>query len=291
MKHYKFKKHIILILAFVFILNTFNTIAHADTSNVVTLGEDLNSEQRKQILDIFNVKEEDVTIIEVNNQEERRYLEGIASEVQLGKKTISSAYVELLEENSGIDIETYNITWVTKEMYQSALITAGVKDAKIIAAAPFPVSGTGALTGILKAFELATGKEISDAQKKVANEEVFKTGELGQEIGQEKASELIRIIKEEIISKDIKDSEDIKKVIIDIAARLDINLNIDQIKNITNLMEKINKLNLNTEEIKNQLKDIGEKIDKTITNNEQVKSMLEKILDAIMVFFKSLFNQ
>ena len=204
---------------------------------------------------------------------------------------MSSAYVELLEEDSGISVETHNISWVTKEMYESALVTAGVKDAKVIAAAPFPVSGTGALTGILKAFEQATGKKISENQKQVANEEVFQTGELGEEIGKDKASELVRKVKEEIISRDIKAPEDIKQVILDTAESLDIDLKVEQIEKISNLMEKINKLDLDTEEIKSQLKNIGKKLDDTIKNNEEVRSLLEKILDAIKSFFRALFTK
>lgn len=288
MKNKKFIKYMTLILSFVFI---FNTMVFADSSTVVTLGKNLSKDQRKQILDIFNVDENKTTILEVNNEEERQYLEGIATEEQLGKITMSSAYVELLEEGSGIDVETHNITWVTKEMYQSALVTAGVSDAKVIAAAPFPVSGTGALTGILKAFELATGKTISEDQKKVANEEVVQSGELGEEIGQEKASELIRIVKEEVIRKGIKDPEEIKKVVIDIAAKLDINLNVDRIDKLSGLMQNISKLDLNTEQIKNQLKDLGQKLDDTIKNNEQVQSLLQKILTAIKEFFISLFKK
>ena len=288
MKNKRFKKSIVMILSLVFLLNTF---AYADSSTVVTLGADLNSEQREQMLEMFNVKEGEAAIIEVNNKEERQYLEGVASEAQLGSRTISSAYVELLDEGSGISVETYNISWVTKEMYQSALVTAGVKDAKVIAAAPFPVSGTGALTGVLKAFEQATGKKISEEQKKVANEEVYQTGELGDDIGKDKAGELIRIVKEEVVSKNIKNPEDIKKIIIEIAAKLDINLNSDQTEKITQLMEKISNLDLNTEEIKNQLKDIGKKLDDTIKNNPQVKSWFQKILEAIKSFFNSIFNK
>lgn len=287
MKSKRFIRIMTLILSFVFI---FNTMVYADSSTVVTLGKNLNKDQRKQILGIFNVDENKTTIIEVNNEEERQYLEGVASEEQLGKITMSSAYVELLEEGSGIDVETHNITWVTKEMYQSALVTAGVSDAKVIAAAPFPVSGTGALTGILKAFELATGKTISEEQKKVANEEVVKSGELGEDIGQEKASELIRVIKEEIIKKEITDPEEIKKVVIDIAGKLDINLNVDRVDDLSGLMQKISKLDLNTEQIKNQLKDLGQKLDDTIKNNEQVQSLLQKILTAIKEFFSSFFT-
>ena len=288
MKNKTIKKSIVMILSLVFLVNTF---AYADTTTVVTLGEDLSAEQKNQMLEMFNTDEGEATIIEVNNKEERKYLEGVASEAQLGTRTISSAYVELLDEGSGIIVETYNISWVTKEMYQSALVTAGVKDAKVIAAAPFPVSGTGALTGVLKAFEQATGKKISEEQKKVANEEVYQTGELGEEIGKDKAGELIRVVKEEVVSKNIKNPEDIKKIIIEIAGDLNINLNDNQTEKISELMEKISKLDLNTEEIKNQLKDIGKKLDDTIKNNEEVRSLLERILDAIKSFFNSIFNR
>ncbi|MBU5428313.1 DUF1002 domain-containing protein [Tissierella pigra] len=288
MKNKKLIMNITIILSFIFIFNAF---AYGDSTKVVTLGKNLNEDQRKQMLNLFNVNKNEATIIEVNNEEERKYLEGVASEGQLGKITISSSYVELLEEGSGIDVQTYNISWATEEMYRSALITAGVKDAKVIAAAPYPVSGTGALTGILKAFEQAAGIEISEEQKKVANEEIIQTGELGEVIGKEKASELIREVKEKVIEKNVKTPEEIKKIIIEIAGKLDINLNTNQIKDIAKLMEKISKLDLNTEQIKEQLKGIGQKLDETLKNNEEVKSLLQKILDAIKEFFNSLFKR
>lgn len=288
MKRRKFLVNITLILTMIMI---FNVIAYADSSKVVTLAKDINESQRKEILNLFNVKENEVNIIEVNNQEERKYLEGVAPESQIGNQTISSAYVELAGEGSGIEVQTYNISWVTKEMYESALITAGVKDAKVMAAAPFPVSGTGALTGILKAFEQATGKEISEDQKKVATEEIVKTGELGDEIGKDKATELMKEIKEEIIEKGAKTPEEIQKIIIEIAGKLDINLNTNQIDKISGLMEKIGNLDLNVNDIKDQLKDLGKKLDDTIKNNEEVRSWLEKIFDAISNFFKSLLGK
>lgn len=287
MKKRKFLRNMSLILSFMFIFSSF---VYADSGTVVTMAKDIDTSQRKQMLELFKVDEKDVKIIEVNNQEERQYLEGVASEAQLGKTTISSAYVELLEEGAGISVETYNISWVTKEMYANALVTAGVKNAKIIAAAPFSVSGTGALTGILKAFEQATGEKISEEQKKVANEEVVRVGELGEEVGQDKASQLVKEVKEKIIVNKIKDPEEIKKIIIEIAGDLNINLNADQIQKLNDLMEKITNLDLNTENIKEQLKDIGKKLDDTLKNNEEVKSVLTQILDAIKNFFSSIFD-
>ena len=142
----------------------------------------------------------------------------------------------------------------------------------------------------LKAFEEASGIVIDEDQKKVANEEVVKSGELGEEIGQEEASELIRLVKEEIIDEKVNDPEEIKKIIIDIAARLDINLKIDQIENINGLMQKISKLNLDSDEIKDQLKNIGEKLEETLKDNEEVRSLLQRILDAIVEFFSNLFK-
>ena len=211
MKRNKILKNISMVLSFIFIFTSF---AFADSDVVVTLGKNLDDAQRKEILELFKVDENKTEIIEVNNQEEREYLEGVATEEQLGKITMSSAYVELLEENSGIEVETHNISWVTKEMYANALVTAGVKNAKVIAAAPFPVSGTGALTGILKAFEQATGQDISEEQKKVANEEVVRVGELGEDVGKDKAAELVKKVKEEIIDK-LGDAEN-KKVFYEI---------------------------------------------------------------------------
>lgn len=287
MKKNRILKNISMVLSFIFIFTSF---AFADSDVVVTLGKNLDDAQRKEILELFKVDENKTEIIEVNNQEEREYLEGVATEEQLGKITMSSAYVELLEENSGIEVETHNISWVTKEMYANALVTAGVKNAKVIAAAPFPVSGTGALTGILKAFEQATGQDISEEQKKVANEEVVRVGELGEDVGKDKAAELVKKVKEEIIDKGVKDPEEIKRIIIEIAAKLDITLKTEQIEKLGGLMEKISKLDLDTETIKEQLKDIGEKLDDTL-KNEEVRGFFQKLFDSIKEFFNSLFNK
>lgn len=281
-------KKMTLILTLIMLLSS--SVSFADAAEVVSIANDINMTQREEMLKIFDVDENDVRMITVTNQEERKYLEGIAPDEQIGNTTISSAYVQFLDNGSGIEVETHNITWVSEEMYESALVTAGVKDAKIIAAAPFPVSGTGALTGIIKGFEAATGETISDEQKRVANEEMVVTGELGDEIGKDEAANLIVTIKEELVGKGIEDREDIKKIIIDISARLDINLSANQIEELTNLMEKINGLDLDTEQIKNQLQNIGNKLNELVNENEEVRSLLERILDAIKDFFNSIFG-
>ena len=276
-----------LILTLIILLSS---VSFAEITEVVSLANDLNMTQREEILEIFDVDENEVKIITVTNQEERMYLEGIAPEEQIANVTMSSAYVEFLDDGSGIEVDTHNITWVTDEMYESALVTAGIKDAQVVAAAPFPVSGTGALTGIIKAFEEATGETISDDQKRVANEEMVKTGELGDDIGKDEATNLIVTIKEELADRNVENREDIKQIIIDIAARLDINLNVNQIEDLTNLMEKVNNLDLDTSQIKNQLQNIGEKLNDLVNENEEVRNLFQRILDAISDFFRSVFG-
>ena len=284
----KIMKKMTLILTLIMLLNI--GISFGDAAEVVSIANDIDMTQRQEMLEIFGVDESEVRMITVTNQEERKYLEGIAPEEQIGNTTISSAYVQFLDNASGIEVETHNITWVTESMYESALVTAGVKDAKIIAAAPFPVSGTGALTGIIKGFEAATGETISDEQKRVANEEMVTTGELGDEIGKDEATNLIVSIKEELVGKNIKDREDIKQIIINISGDLNINLSTNQVEDLTNLMEKINGLNLDTEQIKNQLQGIGNKLNELVNENEEVQGLLQRILDAIKDFFNSIFG-
>lgn len=253
---------------------------------VVSLGKDLNQAQRSQMMDVLGANE-NTKVIEVTNEEERKYLGGHVDSSIIGTRAISSAYVETLKEGKGIQAEVYNVTWVTKDMVISALATAGIKDAKVKVAAPFNVSGTAALTGIIKAFENATGESVSEEQKEIANEEIAKTGELGQDIGKDEAAELVKRVKEEVIEKDIKNKDDIEKVIVESANELNITLTPEQKQKLSELMEKISSLDLNVEDIKGQLKNISEKLGKIAGNSDDVKSFFQRIID----FFTNLFNK
>lgn len=267
-----------LVLTLVFpILN----IVRADTIKlVVSLGADLTKEQQEQILDYMDVEREDVNIIETTIQEEAHYLKDTQAIEHIGNKTISSALVERLGEEEGMSVETHNITWVSDDMYANALITAGVKDARIIAAAPFEVSGTGALTGIMKAFEEITGEKLDEDAKKIASEEMVVTGELGEELeDQDKASELVKRVKEKIIEEGIKNPEDIKRIIIEIQHDLNINLSDEQIQKLTDLMDRIKNIDINIEDLKEQVSKIGEKAKELAEDSEEIKSFLQRIGD------------
>ncbi|NLC44805.1 MAG: DUF1002 domain-containing protein [Clostridiales bacterium] len=280
----KIKKSLVILLVVLHIMS-LSTVALADAATVVSLGANLDEDQKSKIMELFGVTSDEVIMLEVTNQEERDYLGGLVSDEKIGKRAMSSAYVEILDDGEGISVETHNINWVTKEMYANAMVTAGVENAKVIAAAPFNVSGTAALTGIMKAFEEATGEELSEEAKKTANEEMVTTGELGDDIGQDEAASLVQEIKERIIKEKVTDPEQIKKIIIEIAADLNITITQEHIDKLADLMERISKLDLSVENISKQLESINkglEKVKETINEN---KGFFQKIFDAIKGFF------
>lgn len=280
----KIKKSIVILLVVLHIMS-LSTVALADAAKVVSLGANLNEEQKSQIMALFGVTSDEVIMLEVTNQEERDYLGGLISDEKIGKRAMSSAFVEILDDGEGISVETHNINWVTKEMYANAMVTAGVENARVIAAAPFQVSGTAALTGIMKAFEEATGEELSEDAKKAANEEMVTTGELGDDIGKDEAASLVQEIKERIIKEKITDPEQIRKIIIEIAAELNITITQEHIDKLADLMERISKLDLSVENISKQLENINKSLEKVKDTINQNKGFFQRILDAIKGFF------
>ncbi|MGI6065957.1 MAG: DUF1002 domain-containing protein [Bacillota bacterium] len=272
-----------------FLLLAFSVTAGADAVRVISYGKDLTEDQRNKVYKTFGLTEEEknqIAVTEVSNDEEKEYLQDLVDEELIGTKAISSAYVELLGAGEGIQVETHNINWVTPEIYANALATAEVKDARIIAAAPFPVSGTAALTGIFKAFESATGKSLSKESKDIANEEMVRTGEIAKSINDSgRATELIIRIKEEVIERGLKDADEIRQVIINISNELKINLTEEQVNQLVNLMKKINGLNLNMDEINSQLKNIRERLDQLIAQGQGIQGIFQRLID----FFARLF--
>lgn len=273
------------------------TPAYADGANVVTLGTNLSAEQKQMVLNYFGVKENEVVILEVNNQEERKYLEGVATEAQLGTRTYSCAYVQPTSKGNGLNVKTVNLTYVTSSMIASTLTTCGITDANVIAMTPLSggVSGTGALTGIMKAFEDATGKPLDEEKKEIASEELVITGDLGENIGQDKATGVINDIKTEIIKNNTQDNIQIADTINNITNNYNVTLTPKQQEKLESLMTKVSEQDYDYKEMKdalNSVKDvvneklnsIGEKVPTTLINS--VKQWFTRIGD----WFANLFN-
>ena len=285
-----------LLICGIIILGNISTV-YADGANVVTLGTNLSSEQKQIVLDYFGVKENEVVILEVNNQEERKYLEGVATEAQLGTRTYSCAYVQPTSKGNGLNVKTVNLTYVTSSMIASTLTTCGITDANVIAMTPISggVSGTGALTGIMKAFEDATGEPLDETKKEIASEELVITGDLGEDIGQDKATGVINDIKTEIIKNNTQDTIQIADTINNVTNNYNVTLTPEQQQQLENLMAKVSEQDYDYKEMKdalNSVKDvvneklnsIGEKVPTTLINS--VKQWFTRIGD----WFANLFN-
>lgn len=276
------KRFITLSLTAVLSLSSLGLV-FADGARVVTLGSNLTQAQKDTMLKYFGVNKDEVVILEVNNQEERKYLQGVASEAQLGKKTYSCAYVEPTKSGSGINVKTANITWATPAMVATTLSTAGLTDADVVIAANFPVSGTGALTGIMKAFEDATGKPLEEDKKELASEELITTGDLGDDIGQDKATGIVNDVKTEIIKNNTKDTVQIAETINNVVNNYNVTLTDEQMAKLEGLMEKISKQDYDYSEMKNALESVSNVV------NENLSAIGENVntgfFDGIKNFF------
>ncbi len=269
----------LLVASLLFIYPAMAAADAVEGDVIITLGENLTEQQKQQVLNEMNAPE-NAQIITVSNAEEHKYLDGVVPNAQIGTKAISSSMITIGAKGSGLDVETNNITWVTKEMYTNALITAGVKDAKIYITAPFPVSGTAALTGLMKAYEISSDKVIPDEVKKVANEEMVKTAKLGQSIGNDKAVALLAKIKEEIAKNPPKTDADLRALIERVAKDLGITLTEDEINSLISLFNKMKNLNIDWNQVNDQLSKAKDKLS-TFLQSKEGKTFIQNIIDIL----------
>lgn len=251
----KMKKAIPLMMAAALALTSVPMVAKADSSKVVTLGANLTEDQKKSMYEYFGTSADKVETIEVTNADERKYMEGIASEAQIGTRTYSCSYVEPTE-SGGVQVKVANLTFVTSSMIASTLLTSGVENCNVVAGSPMAVSGTGALTGIMMAYESASGKELNEDQKAAATEELVTTGELADSVGQQEASDLMNEVKQEVIEDGITDESEIKEKVEDSAKDLNITLTQDQIDKITALMKNISQYDYDVKALKKTLENL-----------------------------------
>ncbi|MEG2203204.1 MAG: DUF1002 domain-containing protein [Christensenellaceae bacterium] len=208
----------------------------------VAIGADNTEDQLNSIYGFFNVQRGTVEELVVTNAEEKSYLAGLVPDEKIGNVALSCVYIEA-KDNGGIELKTNNINWVTDEMYRSALATAGITDAKVIVAAYKPVSGTGALAGIYKAYESITGKTLDESAKITATEELVVTGQLQELLGDD-ASKIINDIKGKLPQTKTMTDDEIRQLIRDTASSYNAVLDDAQIEQVLQLVHKFNELNI-----------------------------------------------
>ncbi len=252
----KMKRTLPVILAAVLCTASLPLAVQADSSKVVTLGANLTGEQKTSMYEYFGTSEDQVQTIEVTNADERKYMEGIASEEQIGTRTYSCSYVEPTSDG-GIQVKVANLTYVTSSMIASTLTTSGVENCNVVAASPIAVSGTGALTGIMMAYETASGETLDEGQKAAATEELVTTGQLADAVGDEAATGIMNDVKEQVIGEGLSDPADIQDAVSDAAKTYNITLTEDQMNKITSLMENISQYDYDVKALKETLDNLN----------------------------------
>lgn len=287
------KKKIISALVLIGLL-AMPMAAYADAAvgdQIVTIGTNLTEQQRQEVLQYFGAND-NAQIIDVDISEERQYLSGKVPDAQIGNSTNSCAMITYTTKGSGVNVTTHNINYVTPDAYKSAIITAGINDADVKITAPIEVSGTGALTGIMKAYEVSTGDTISEDVKQAATQELVTNSELGQEIGDEQANDLINTIKQEIADNAPQNEEEAQSLLDRVLSELGITLTDEQYQQLLDLINQFSQLDINWDSIADSVSGlIGQASD--YLHSDEGQGFLAKLqawVNSFFDWFRGLFS-
>jgi uncharacterized protein YpuA (DUF1002 family) len=250
----------------------------------VTMGADLTDRQREAVYQDFGIEEGAVKELTVTNDEERSYLEGLVPDGKIGSVALSCIYIKTLDAGSGLSIELHNINYCTEDMYINALTTAGISDASVIVSAPFPVSGTGALTGAYKAYEDITGISLSNLAKAAGAEELVVTGELAEYIGSEDATQMINELKSMLDKTQDMTDDEVRVEIKKLAELYNVALTSAQLEQVLSLVRKLE--GLDADQLQKQLVGIA-KAAETANKAGEVASV---VYEDVKGFFASVGN-
>lgn len=260
----------------------------------LSLGADLTPDQRATVLGFMGIELTDLDkydVVYVNNDEEHKYLDSYISKSEIGTRSLSSVLITEDKKGAGLSVSTHNINYCTVGMYKNALATAGIADAKIIVAGPFPISGTAALVGTLKAYEEMTGKKLDDKVTDAAMDELVTTGELNKSIDgdSQDIEAMIADLKKQLADGRLKDESQIKDAIKEAAKDYDLKLSDDDIAKLTSLLMKLKDANIDWDSVINQAHDWASKLGDKINDPgfwEKIGNFFMDLWDKI----KSLFS-
>ena len=293
-----FKKKLVALSAIMIAgLMTFQANVSADAVEekpYLSLGADLSASQKSKVLELLGVKENELDqykVVKVTNKDEHKYLDDYLDSSVIGTHALSSVLIEKRDKGEGIDVTTKNITYCTAGMYENALTTAGVTDANVTVAGPFNITGTAALVGAMNAYEDMTGENISSESKDAATNELVVTSKLADQLNDsEKAEQFLALIKEKVLSDDAKTKEDINTIIDECSKDLDVNITDDQREQIAELMQKINKLDLNVNDLQEQASKIYDKLSEMDIDAQGIFAKIKTVLSSIFAALSGLLQ-
>ena len=255
-------KKLFITLLILFLLCSV-TAAYADNSATVVVGADLSADDINTVYSTFGITRGSVPELYVTTSEEHALLDGFVSADVIGSRSVSCVFVRILPPGSGVSVRTSNITWCSPEIYRNVLVTAGITDADVIITSPFPVSGTAALAGIYKAYEITSGVTISQELRDITTQELTISGELAQQIGSMDTAEIVNALKLILNETVNMTDEELSAQIDAIAAQYNVSLNDSQKSKLIALcrsMEALDSENLaaKVESLKQTISTIGQ---------------------------------
>lgn len=276
-----------------------NSVLAAVGDEKISLGADLSEDQKAEVLRLLDITDlDDSEVIYVTNEEEHEYLDAYVSYDKIGDTALSSSKIILKDDGYGINVTTYNINYCTVGMYQSALATAGVKNADVYVAGPAKISGTAALVGIMKAYNTASDGSLNEENVEAATQELAVTSELGEAIDDpEKAEQIVAKLKEELDNVENMDDAAIDEKIKEVASELDVSLSDSEISSIRELLRKLGSLDIDWNSLLGQLKGLYEKYTSSNSGSADVNNILNNIgnfvggiINKLSEIFKGLFG-
>ena len=269
----------------------FSGTAYADGQKVVTLGADLTEEQKAAVLKYFGVYGQNIETLYITNQDERNHLGSYVPLEQIGTRTFSCALVNPTT-SGGIRVKTANLSWVTSNMIATTLSTSGVVNCEVLAASPFEVSGTGALTGIIMAYESASGQTLQAEKKDIATQELITTGQIANQIGQEQATSLVNEIKIQVIENQVKTEPEIVNIVNNVVnqqVQISQGLSAEDYDLLLDLAERISEQDYDYEEMKETLQRVEDNV--TNLDDEMKKMQQDDAAQSLMIEDEDEFDE
>ena len=270
--------------------------AQAAETGVLALGADLSADQRATVLSEMGITEAEAASYEtvtITNDMEHQYLDESLGSSVVGSHSLSSVLLIPQESGAGLTVETHNINYCTIAMYRNALLTAGVQDAKVIVAAPMPISGTAALIGAVKAYETYSGTTVSDEAIDAATDELVLTGELSDELDSEQISDLIAYLKQQIAEKGLDDPGKLTELVNEASDKMDLKLTDEQVSRIVDLLLKLDNLDIDAGKLASQAKELYDKLDAMgiKLDSEKVGNFVTRMVSSIWDLIQSFLKQ
>lgn len=273
-----------------------NVVVEKGDKPYLALGADLTPEQQATVLSLMGISQSELTnydVVYVTNDMEHQYLDSYLPASTIGTRALSSVLIMEGKKGSGIQISTKNISYCTVGMYKNALATAGLEDAEIIVAGPFPISGTAALIGALQAYSKMTGDEIKEESLDTAMNELVVTGDLVDAVGGDKAQaeEFMAYVKQEVVKNGLDDEASINEAIDKACKEFNVTLTESQKQQLLGVMKKISDLDLDWDQLLNQASDLYDRLDEMgLLSDSGFLGKIKDFFRSIKEFFQNLFE-